>query len=53
LSDAGVVFFLEKYGEYLVPAACALLERSPIPSHLYIENAIITKENIDQVYPLK
>jgi ribose transport system substrate-binding protein len=53
LSDAGVAFFPEKYGEYLIPAACALLEGAPIPSHLYIENAIITKDNIDQVYPLK
>jgi len=53
LSDAGVAFFPEKYGEYLVPAACTLLEGSPIPSHLYIENAIITKENIDQFYPLR
>ena len=41
LSDAGVAFFPEKYGEYLIPAAYAIL------------NAIITKDNIDQFYPLK
>jgi ribose transport system substrate-binding protein len=52
LSDAGVAFFPEKYGEYLIPAACALLEGAPVPSHLYVENEIITKENIDQFYPL-
>ena len=53
LSDAGVAFFPEKYGEDLIPAACAILGGAPVPSHMYVENAIITKENIDQVYPLK
>ena len=52
LSDAGVAFFPEKYGEYLIPAACAILEGAPVPSHLYVENEIITLENIDQYYPL-
>ncbi|MCP4397309.1 MAG: substrate-binding domain-containing protein [bacterium] len=51
LSDAGVAFFPEKYGEYLIPAACALIEGAPVPSHLYVENEIITKENIDRFYP--
>ncbi len=51
LSDAGIAFFPEKYGEYLIPAACAILEGAPVPSHLYVENAIITKDNIDQFYP--
>lgn len=53
LSDAGVAFFPEKYGEYLIPAACAVLEGAPVPSHMYVENEIITKENIDQIYPQK
>jgi ribose transport system substrate-binding protein len=53
LSDAGVAFFPEKYGEYLIPAACAILEGAPVPSHLYIENAIITNANIDQFYSQK
>jgi len=52
-SDAGIAFFPEKYGEYLIPAACAILEGAPVPSHMYVENEIITKENIDQFYPLK
>ncbi len=51
LSSAGVAFFPEKYGEYLIPAACAILEGAPVPSHLFVENAIITKDNIDQFYP--
>lgn len=51
LSDAGVAFFPEKYGEYLIPAACAMLKGAPVPSHMYVENVIITRENIDQFYP--
>ncbi len=51
LSDAGIAFFPEKYGEYLIPAACAILEGYPVPSHLYVENEIITYNNIDQFYP--
>ncbi len=51
LSDAGVAFFPERYGEYLIPAVCAILEGAPVPSHMYVENAIITKDNIDQFYP--
>lgn len=52
LSDAGVAFFPEKYGEYIIPAVCAILEDAPVPSHMYVENTIITKENIAQFYPL-
>lgn len=52
LSDAGVAFFPEKYGEYLIPAICALLEGAPVPSHLFVENQVITRENIDHFYPL-
>jgi ribose transport system substrate-binding protein len=51
LSDAGVAFFPEKYGEYIVPAACAILDGTPVPSHMYVEHQIITRENIDQFYP--
>lgn len=51
LSDAGVAFFPEKYGEYLIPAACAMLEGAPVPSHIFVENEIITQQNIDQFYP--
>ena len=52
VSDAGVAFFPEKYGEYIIPAACAILEGAPVPSHMYIENEIITKDNIDRFYPI-
>ncbi len=53
LSDAGVAFYPERYGEYLIPAICAMLEGAPVPSHLYVENEYITMENIERVYPAK
>ena len=51
LSNAGVAFFPEKYGEYLLPAACAIIEGAPVPSHIYVENHIITPDTIEQFYP--
>ena len=51
LTDAGVTFFPEKYGEYIIPAACAMLDGTPVPSHMYVEHQIVTRENIDQFYP--
>ncbi len=53
LSDAGVAFFPERYGEYVVPAVCATLKGAPIPPFIFIENEIITKANIDKWYPKK
>jgi ribose transport system substrate-binding protein len=51
LIDGAVAFFPEKYGEYLVPASVALMNGQVVPPFLYVENVIITKDNIDQYYP--
>jgi ribose transport system substrate-binding protein len=53
LSDASIAFFPEKYGEYVIPAVCAILQGQAVPPYIYIENEIITKENIDKFYPKK
>jgi ribose transport system substrate-binding protein len=50
-SDAGIAFFPEHYGEYVVPAVCAMLEGQAVPPWIYVENEIITKANIDEWYP--
>jgi ribose transport system substrate-binding protein len=50
-SDAGIAFFPEHYGEYVVPAVCAILEGEAVPPWIYVENEVITKENIDEYYP--
>jgi ribose transport system substrate-binding protein len=50
-SDAGIAFFPEHYGEYVVPAVCAMLEDEAVPPWIYVENVVITKDNIDEWYP--
>jgi ribose transport system substrate-binding protein len=51
LSDAGVAFFPERYGRYVVPAVCAILDGQAVPPWIYVENEIITQDNIDEYYP--
>jgi len=50
-SDAGIAFFPEHYGEYVVPAVCAMLEGEAVPPWIYVENEVITKDNINEWYP--
>lgn len=51
LSDGGIAYFPEHYGEYVVPAVCAILEGKAVPPWIYIENVVITMDNIDEWYP--
>lgn len=51
--DASCAYFPEKYGEYLVPAITALMQGKSTPVNIYVDNVIITKDNIDQYYPQK
>ncbi|MEW5815213.1 MAG: sugar ABC transporter substrate-binding protein [Spirochaetota bacterium] len=53
LSDAGIAFFPEHYGEYVVPAVCAILTGNAVPPWIYVENEVITKDNIEKWYPKK
>ena len=50
-SDAGIAFFPEHYGEYVIPAALTMLEGKAVPPFIYIENEVITLDNIDKWYP--
>jgi len=52
LTDASIAFFPEKYGEYVVPAACAMMLGQPVPAYIFVENEIITPDNVDEYYPL-
>lgn len=52
-SDAGIAFFPERYGEYVIPAVCATLQGAPVPAYIFVENEVITKANIDKWYPKK
>jgi len=51
--DGDVAFFPEKYGNYLVPAAIAHIYNNPIPAYILMDHVVITKENVDQYYPIK
>ena len=53
LSDGGVAFFPEHYGEYVVPAAIAMLQGQPVPPYIFVENVIVNSANIDKWYPKK
>jgi ribose transport system substrate-binding protein len=49
--DADVAYFFEKYGEYCVPGALAQMYGNPVPAAMYVENVVLTKDNIDEYYP--
>jgi len=51
LTDGGIAYFPEHYGEYLIPGSVALMNGQPVPPFMYVENIVITKDNIDQYYP--
>jgi ribose transport system substrate-binding protein len=51
--DGDIAYFPEHYGWYIVPAVAAILQGKPVPSHMFVDNAVITKENIDKYYPKK
>jgi len=53
LSDGGVAFFPERYGEYVVPAVCATLAGQPVPPYIFVENVIVNSKNVDKLYPKK
>jgi ribose transport system substrate-binding protein len=53
LSDGGVAYFPEHYGEYVVPAVAALLQGQAVPAYIYTENEVVTAKNIDKWYPKK
>jgi len=50
LFTAAIAHFPEKYGEYVVPAACALLEGEAVPPYIFVQNVVVTRDNIDLYY---
>jgi len=51
LTDGSIAYFPEKYGEYVIPAVCSILEGEPVPPYIYVENVVITQDNINEYYP--
>lgn len=50
-ADAGIAFLPEQYGRYSVPAAVAMMYGEPVPENIFIENKVITLDNINEYYP--
>ena len=48
--DADIAFFPEKYGRYLIPAALAHIYGNPVPPYIFMENAVVTSDNIEDYY---
>jgi len=51
LVKASIAYFPERYGEYLVPASVALMMGELVPAFMYVENEVITMENMKDYYP--
>lgn len=51
LADVGVAFFPERYGEIIIPAVLTMLKKQPVPERMYVENAIIRRQELEQFYP--
>ncbi|TFG61193.1 MAG: DeoR family transcriptional regulator [Spirochaetales bacterium] len=49
--DGSIGYFPERYGRYILPAACALLSNKAVPPYTYVDTRIITKETLHAFYP--
>lgn len=48
-----VAYTPEKYGDFLIPWAIDILDGKEVPNDMNPEHVVITKDNIDQYYPVK
>ena len=48
--DGDSAYFPEKYGEYLIPGALAYIYGNPVPAYMFMENIIITPDNINEYF---
>ena len=48
---ASIAYFPERYGEYLVPASVALMNGQIVPPFMYVENEVISMDNMAEWYP--
>ena len=49
--DGDLAYFPEHYGWYAVSAAAAMLQGQPVPPYMFIENTMITPDNVGKWYP--
>ena len=46
-----LAYFPEHYGWYAVPAILAMMQGKAVPPYMFVENVMITAENVDKWYP--
>jgi len=49
--DGDLAYFPEHYGWYAVSAAAAMLQGQPVPPYMFVENVMITPDNVGKWYP--
>jgi ribose transport system substrate-binding protein len=48
---ASVGYFPERYGDGLIRLALDILARKPVPPAVFVRHQIVTRENVDHLYP--
>jgi ribose transport system substrate-binding protein len=48
---ASVGYFPERYGDGLIRLATEILGRRPVPPAMFVKHQIVTRENVDHLYP--
>lgn len=46
-----VAYFPESYGEAVIPLAMNRLRRKPVPSALFVKHQLVTRQNVNRLYP--
>lgn len=46
-----IAYFPERYGKRLIPLCIDLLERRPVPPAVFVNHQLVTKDNVDRIYP--
>jgi ribose transport system substrate-binding protein len=46
-----VAYFPERYGAGVIPLCIEIVERRRVPPAVFIEHQLVTKENVDRIYP--
>jgi ABC-type sugar transport system substrate-binding protein len=49
--DGDLAYFPEHYGRYCVSGIVAMMQKEPVPPYMFVENVMITPDNVDQHYP--
>ncbi len=49
--DGDLAYFPEHYGRYLIAAITAMMQEQAVPAYMFVENAMITPDNVDEWYP--